>query len=254
MDTAFFNRTGFTSGWSYGEVNFYPKEGSDFWLKRVNPFYWTKHGRDRGQGRNERFLNTGIRFHFTRQGFVNIAYGRGREPWLGRQYKTGGGLNIFARAQILRWLDVNGSFNNGRAIYYDPVNPFQGYSRSSSFGTTLQPNQHLSQNIQYETVRFDRASHGDRVFDVHVVNLRTTYQFNRHFLARLIEQYDSSNHRVLTDLLASYEFVPGTVFHAGYGSLYERRDFQSGQLVPNGGDYMTVSRGLFFKASYLHRF
>src|SRR5438094_1825181 len=41
MDTAFYNRTGFTSGWSFGEINFYPKEGSDFWLKRAHPFYWT---------------------------------------------------------------------------------------------------------------------------------------------------------------------------------------------------------------------
>ena len=51
--------------------------------------------------------------------------------------------------------------------------------------------------------------------------------------------------RLLTDVLASYEFVPGTVFHAGYGSLLEK----------NGTpDYRTTTRGLFFKASYLYRF
>jgi hypothetical protein len=73
-------------------------------------------------------------------------------------------------------------------------------------------------------------------------------------LIRLLEQYDSSKQRLLTDLLASYEFVPGTVFHAGYGSLYEKRGFQNGAFVPNAGDFLTTSRGLFFKASYLHRF
>ena len=41
-------------------------------------------------------------------------------------------------------------------------------------------------------------------------------------IRRLLAQYDSSSHRVLTDFLAAYEFVPGTVFYAGYGSLYER--------------------------------
>jgi uncharacterized protein DUF5916/cellulose/xylan binding protein with CBM9 domain len=254
MDTAFFNRTGFTSGWSYGEVNFYPKEGSSFWLKRVNPFYFTKQGRDRVQDGNERFLNTGIRFHFTRQGYLDIAHSRGREPWLGRQFKTGGGINTFGRAQILRWLEINGGFDKNREIYYDPVDPFQGSSVSNSLGITLQPNRHFSQNIEYEAVRFSRASNGERVFTVNIVNLRTTYQFNRHFLARLIEQYDSARHRLLTDLLGSYEFAPGTVFHAGYGSLYEKRDFVAGRLLPNGGDYLTVSRGLFFKTSYLHRF
>ena len=103
-------------------------------------------------------------------------------------------------------------------------------------------------------VRFDRESTGERVYNVDIVNLRTTYQFNKHFLVRLIEEFDSSSHRLLTDLLASYEFVPGTVFHAGYGSVYEKRAFEDGVLVPNAGDYLTVNRGLFFKASYLHRF
>jgi hypothetical protein len=255
MDTAFVNRTGFTSGWSYGEVNFYPKEGTNFWLKRVNPYYWGKLGRDRIEGGDERFLNTGIRFHLTRQGYLQINQNRGQEPFAGREFKTGGGINLYGRGQVLRWLDINGGFNKGRSIYYDdPVDPFQGNSINNWFGVTLQPNQHFKQNIDVSTNRFNRASTGERVFTVHIVNLKTTYQFDRHFLVRLIEQYDSSKHRLLTDLLASYEFVPGTVLHAGYGSLHEKREFQDGRLLPDNGDLMAVSRGLFFKASYLHRF
>ncbi len=254
MDTAFYNRTGFTSGWSFGEVDFYPKEGRDFWLKRVHPFYLTKRGRDQVQDGNEDSANTGIRFDFTRQGFLNISHGWGHEPWLGRRFRNGRGVNIFGNVQILRWLHISGNVSKGREIYYDPLNPFQGTSSRSGFGITLQPNQHLNQNIDYNTVQFDRTADGTRVFSVDIVNLKTTYQFNKHFLIRLLEQYDSSTHRLLTDLLASYEFVPGTVLHAGYGSLYERRDFQAGRLLPNGGDFMTVSRGLFFKVSYLYRF
>jgi hypothetical protein len=65
---------------------------------------------------------------------------------------------------------------------------------------------------------------------------------------------------VLTDLLASYEFVPGTVFHAGYGSLYEK-GFGSVEPVPGLGNpadprdrFLMINRGLFLKASYLRRF
>ena len=236
MDTAFFNRVGFTSGWSYGELNFFPREGSNFWLKRVSFFYFGKLGHDRVQDGDERFLNGGVRFNFTRQGYLQVTQNRGREPWAGQEFDTGGGINIFGRGQVLRWLDINGSFNRNRAIYYDPVDPFQGNSASNSFGVTLQPDQHFNQNIQYERVWFDRASTGGRVFTVDIVNLRTTYQFNRHFLVRLIEQYDSSRQRLLTDLLGSYEFVPGTVLHAGYGSsvreaglLFQSGLFQSGR-------------------------
>jgi enoyl reductase-like protein len=85
---------------------------------------------------------------------------------------------------------------------------------------------------------------------VNILNSRTTYQFNKHFLARFIAQYDSSARRVLTDWLASYELVAGTVFHAGYGGLYEQAD----EPINTNGKYLMMNRGLFLKASYLHRF
>src|SRR5262245_1450960 len=222
MDTGFYNQTGFTSGWVYAEVNFYPKDTNRAWLKRVRPFFWTKDGHDQIQNGKQRFFLNGIRFHFTRQGFLSIQQAEGgREPWRDLQFKVGG-LNIFGNVQILRWLGLNGGAFRGSAIYYDAVNPFQGTQASYNFGFTLQPNQHINENISYNTVRFDRASNGERVYTVNIVNFRSTYQFNRHFLVRAIEQFDSSRRRLLSDLLASYEFVPGTVFHAGYGSLYEK--------------------------------
>jgi hypothetical protein len=244
MDTAFYNRTGFTSGWGYGELNFYPKDSSKAIVKRVNLFTWNKYGRDQVQDGNERFSLIGIRFNFTRQGFLRIDQGWGREPWMGMRFNNAR-TRVQGNAQLFSWLNVSGNFNKGWAIYYDPVDPFQGKSKSANIGFTLQPNQHISQNVNYNRVEFNRASDGQRVYTVNIVYLRSTYQFNKRFLVRAIEQFDSSRRRLLTDLLASYEFVPGTVFYAGYGSLYERV----------GADpYLTTNRGLFFKASYLYRF
>ena len=244
MDTAFYNRTGFTSGWGYGELNFYPKDSSKAIVKRVNLFTWNKYGRDQVQDGNDRFSLIGIRLNFTRQGFLRIDQGWGREPWMGMRFNNSR-TRIQGNAQLFSWLNVSGNFNKGWAVYYDPVDPFQGKSKSANIGFTLQPNEHFSQNVNYSRVEFDRASDGQRVYTVNIVYLRSTYQFNKRFLVRVIEQFDSSQRRLLTDLLASYEFVPGTVFYAGYGSLCERL----------GTDpYTTTSRGLFFKASYLYRF
>ena len=103
-------------------------------------------------------------------------------------------------------------------------------------------------------MRFNRVSTGERIYSVTIVNTKTTYQFDKHFLVRFLAQYDSSAKRVLTDLLASYEFVPGTVAHAGYGSLYEKDPQFSGAPPPTNRDYLMVNRGLFLKASYLRRF
>ena len=101
---------------------------------------------------------------------------------------------------------------------------------------------------------FRRADTRERVYDLDLVNTRTTFQFTKQFFLRGIVQYDSLRERVLTDLLASYELRPGTVAYAGYGSLYERRDFLEGEWVPSAGEYLTTRRGFFLKASYLYRF
>ena len=243
MDTAFYNRTGFSSVWSFSEVNFYPKSS---WLQRIHPFYFAKYGRDRIQQGDEDFLHTGIRFNVTRQGFFNFSHGRGHESWKGRKYKVGGDFNFFGNIRPLRWLSLFGSYSVGPAIFYDETAPFQGRTRNFSLETEVQPNQHLSQNIEFSRNRFWRPETGADVYAVNIVNSRTTWQFDKHFLVRMLARYDSSQDRVLTDFLGSYEFVPGTVFHAGYGSLYEKGFDSTG--------YRMINRGLFLKASYLRRF
>jgi hypothetical protein len=246
MDTAFYNRTGFTSVWSFSEVSFYPKSS---WLQRIHPFYFAKYGRDRIQNGDEDYLHTGIRFNVTRQGFLNFSHARGHESWKGTKYKVGSDFNFFGNMQPLRWLSLSGNYGGGPAIFYDEIAPFQGRARSYGIGTTVQPNQHLSQDLEFNRNRFWRPETGAEVYAVNIVNSRTTYQFDKHFLVRMLLQYDSSQRRVLTDFLGSYEFVPGTVFHAGYGSLYEK-----GFGLDERSRYLMINRGLFLKASYLRRF
>jgi hypothetical protein len=251
MDTAFYNRTGFTAGWSFGEINFYPRSGTDFWIQRIHPFYFTKIGHDEIQDGGEAFVNYGVRFNLTRQGFLNVSRSRGYEPWQGARYDVGQDINFFGRMQAFDWLELSGGSGIGPAIYYHPVDHFGGRSWFADFSVTFQPNQHLTQSLDANLIRFDRADTGERVFSVDILNSRTTYQFDKHFLIRFLARYDSSARRVLTDLLASYELVPGTVFHVGYGSLFEKRGGEGNLLVPVelGGQYLTVTRGVFLKAS-----
>jgi hypothetical protein len=254
MDTAFYNRTGFTAAWTYAEYSFYPKGGSNFWLQRVFPFFFGRAGHDRIQDGNDDFIHTGIRFNTSRQGFISLGYMNGHETWRGQRFRLAHTINAFGFLQPFRWLGVNVNYSGGYAIYYDFDNPFQGEQPSVGFGLDFQPNSHLSQNIDVNIVRFNRASNGERIYSVNIVNSKTTYQFDKHFLVRFLAQYDSSAKRLLTDLLASYEFVPGTVAHVGYGSLYEdSAEFLNRPPLAND-KYLMINRGLFLKASYLWRF
>jgi hypothetical protein len=243
MDTAFINRVGLTRGWQYQEVQFYP-DARFAWIKRIAPFFWVTRAQDRNQGGSEQFVLPGIRFNFTRQGNLRLDFGRGHETFAGRRFTTGQ-ASMSGEAQFTRWLNVGGRLSRGPGIFYDASEPFGGNSISRRIEVGLQPNANLSHNLSYDFVTFERPD-GTQVFDVHVVNLRNTYQFTPRFLIRAIAQFDSARRRVLGDVLASYELSPGTVVHAGYGSLMESRAVAQ--------PYEATARAFFFKASYLARF
>ena len=243
MDTAFVNRVGITRGWQYQAINFYPEKRFT-WIKRVNPFLWVQTGKDQLQGGTELWVMPALRFNFTRQGYLRVDTMRGHETFAHQRFTVG---RVFADggAQVTRWLSLGGTYNAGPSVFYDPVAPFQGRQRVLGARFGLQPNAKLNHNVSYRFVHFERESTGEKVFDVHILNLRNTYQFSPRFLVRAITNYDSARRRVLGDFLASYELAPGTVVHGGYGSLWER-------LEPT--PYQTTARAFFFKASYLAHF
>jgi hypothetical protein len=252
MQTAFINRVGITGGWGFAEYSFYPQK-TKRWLLRISPFSFTQGGRDRNAGGNELLQVTGIRGRFSRQGFVRIDRFDGFETWAGQRFDRAR-WRIQGGAQLYRWISADGQLFFGDGVFYDPESPFQGRTHDTRIGVTLQPSGRLSQAISYRRQSFDRASNFEHVYDLDLIYSRTTYQFSRQFFVRAIAQFDSSRHRVLTDFLSSYELRPGTVIFAGYGSLIERREFIDDEWQAGRGRYETSQRGLFFKASYLHRF
>lgn len=251
MQTAFINRVGITSGWGFAEYSFYP--GTPVWIRRVSLFSFTQGGHDSRAGGNELLEVFGMRFRFTRQGNLRIDRFEGFETWAGERFSRGR-WRANGNVQLYRWLSIDGQRSSGRAVFYDPDEPFAGHVRDARIGLTVQPTGRLSQSVSYRRVAFDRQTTGERVYDLGILFSRTTYQFTRQFFLRGIAQFDSSRHRVLTDFLASYELRPGTVVFAGYGSLLERRAFVDDRWTLGEGEYSTSQRGLFFKASYLHRF
>jgi hypothetical protein len=253
MATAFINRVGITGGWTFLNRSFYPDKKKYPWVRRISVVSFTKGGEDRNAGGGELFSVIGVQFHFTRQGFLRVQQSGGFEHWQDQRFQNGGS-QAFGFVQLFRWLALDGGLFAGRSVFYDSVDPFQGRSHNVSLNVTLQPTGRFSQNVGTEHVAFDREATGERVYTVTVVNSKSTYQFTRALALRAIAQYDSARRRVLTDFLSSYEPRPGTVVYIGYGSLLERRDFVDGRWIPGQGAYRTSQRGLFLKASYLHRF
>jgi hypothetical protein len=253
MDTAFYNRTGITGGWAYGGVNFYPDKDRAGWLKKINPFVFYQYVHDRVQGGDDLLQVYAVRANLTRNGSVRADVIDLQEAWAGSEFDQLF-YRLQASMQVTKWLYLSGQLRTGDSLYYDATEPFVGPSGLQSLTVTLQPSARFAQHVTVQRQTLDRPAPGGRVYDVFVVNAKTTYQFTTRFSVRGIVQYDSSRSRVLGDFLASYEVRPGTVFYAGYGALFEQRDYRDDAWVPGAGSYLTTNRGLFVKASYLHRF
>lgn len=78
------------------------------------------------------------------------------------------------------------------------------------------------------------------------------FQLNKYLFFRAILEHNSFRRRLTTDLLASFTYIPGTVVHIGYGSLYEKLEWRDGSYEP-ADRFLETKRGFFFKASYLWR-
>jgi len=124
MDTAFYIETELHIGWSFGEVNFYPKASGNFWLKRVHPSIGPSVDAMKFDG-NEGIFDTGIRLNFIRQGFLTISHGSGHEPWSASS-SDGGGINSYGQVQNLPLAQYQRQLRQGPArFYYDRVNHFK---------------------------------------------------------------------------------------------------------------------------------
>ncbi|NQU87913.1 MAG: hypothetical protein HQ541_19360 [Mariniphaga sp.] len=74
----------------------------------------------------------------------------------------------------------------------------------------------------------------------------------KYLFLRGIAEYNGHNNRLLTDMLLSFTYIPGTVGHISYGSVFHQTDpslsFFNDQRNP-----IELKRGIFIKLSYLIR-
>ncbi len=253
MDSAFYQRVGFNRVMAYVGPSFYPKRPD--WIKKINPFFFGYLLHDLGTGLDDRLALVAVRANFAKQSNLRFDFMSLREGWAGRGYDQAG-ARVQGYLQWTNWLFVQGQAFYGDSLYYDRERPFLGRMTSASASVILQPGVKLALSSSLSIDHFTR--HGALVYDAAVLNLRTTYQFNKFLFVRGIAQYDSYARKWLTDFLASFTYIPGTVVHLGYGVLYEKRGFDAaGEWLP-GDDvsarYYALKSGLFFKVSYLWRF
>lgn len=172
------------------------------------------------------------------------------EIFLGQRFQTGG-TDAVLRSQILKELLIQVSARTGYAIFYSP-DPYQGTSTSASAGITFQPWDDLTFECTYQYSDFNRSADSQRIYEISIGRSKLTYQLNRYLFFRGTVEYNTYRRKLLTDLLASFTYIPGTVLHVGYGSAHERIRWQGDTYLPDAR-LLETQRAFFLKASYLWR-
>jgi len=252
MNTAFYNRTGFTDGVGSVRFSLFPDPEKIEWLKKVTFAVTGTYLHDKTTEMDDSYVQINARLDFLKQAYFCTCYHFYTESWAGTSFDHTD-FNIHAGAQPTNWLNISLGLTTGTFIYYDPENPFLGDSPTYSISLEIQPNENFSQSFSYTYSFFDRESNGERIYDLNIINSKTTYQFDKYFFVRAIIKYDSYLERVLTDLLASYTLSPGTVLHLGYGSMHENLEWNNNEWITgsNMAKYYQTRQSIFFKMSYL---
>ena len=246
-DTGYLTRTGLTRFRGAVSSLLYPKSQV---LRRIALTLSSSQLRDHAYDLWETDNTAAVTFMLVRSSLVGITYTYANEIFLGERFRTSGwGFN--GRSQITNAVFFNLIFRGGQAIRYSE-SPFQGYGKRAQASLGYQPSAEFNWTLSLTYSDLFRESDKQKVYDYTIVRNRLIYQVNKYLFFRAVVEYNSYRKRLLTDLLASFLYIPGTVIQLGYGSLYEKLRWQDEAYVEADG-FLETRRGIFFKASYLWR-
>ena len=253
MATAFQNRVGISRFWLGIGPYIHVKIKQIPWLKRIVPYFHYAHLLDLGTKMKDISRVYGLYMNFRPKSELYLEYRVEDEAWKGIPLNKNYFIS-YGYIQLFKWLFLGLSSYHGEEIFYPGSPPYIGNQRNVDIGLTLEPNSKLKLGLDYSYADFKNKQTREKIYSVNIYNFQTTYQFNKYFFLRGILRYDSLQEKLLTDFLASFTLIPGTVVHFGYGALYLKNRWQNDRWMPGQGELLRMRDGLFFKASYLWRF
>ncbi len=251
MNSAFIDRIGISQGRLFLGPNFYTKIKGIKWIRKIQPWVLVKKLEDLYTDMDDTAFGGGVNVYFSNIGVMELSWHDEKEAWQYQDFRMRY-FHFWLYTQMFKWLRTQVYFWTGDQIYYDPVDPFMGKGPRGILELTIEPTPNLRMVTEWTFNNLSRKSNNEKIFSINVFNFTATYQFNRYFLLRSVLRYNDYEKKLLTDLLASFTLIPGTVMHLGYGSIYENKNWVNNEWVPGMGYHLTnMKNSLFLKLSYL---
>jgi hypothetical protein len=247
-ETGYVTRTGLTRFRSGAVWKLYPQSRI---LPRIDALVHSYHVVDKFSDLYETASSLDAQLKLLRNSSILVGYRYSTEIFLGERFSTSG-PRIKAESQFTKELFIKLQYNFNNKIRY-VENPYQGYGSDLSSEINYLPFENLHLNLSFIYSDFYRDSDKTKEYEYTIIRSRNVYQVNKYLFFRIIVEYNSFWKELTTDFLASFTYIPGTVIHVGYGSLYEKIQWIEGEYRPSD-NFLESQRGFFFKASYLWRF
>ena len=240
-------RTGLFTLGGFITPKFYPESG---FVRRFDVQLFSTHTRDELSNLWETFNQ--ISLSNVLQGGLNfsVRYSYATEVFLGQRFLTGGFM-ASGGGQFARQLNLSVSYRTGNAIFFS-TSPYQGTSNRATATVTYQPWNQFETNFSFTYSSFYRDADGFKIYEYPISRFKLTYQLNQYVFFRGITEVNNFRKQLLTDFLASFTYIPGTVAYLGYGSLYQKLKWENSAYVESS-QFLETKRGFFFKMSYLWR-
>ena len=248
-ETGYLTRNGIFTIAGLIKPKFYPDSS---FIRRIDIELFSAQTEDKPSGLWETYNYASGLFYIFGSQTARLKYTHSTEIFNGDKFKTGG-ITISYNGQLTKKFFIAFSYSKMKAIYYSSQ-PYQGKSDLFSSILVYKPTENIESYTNLIYSNFFRSSDNHFIYEYPILREKLTYQLNKYLFFRGIVEYNKFRRQLLTDFLVSFTYVPGTVMHLGYSSLYERTHWDEFQYrYVNTNDFREVQRGFFFKMSYLWR-
>jgi hypothetical protein len=241
------NRTGIVRFGSNFNPKFYPKKGL---IKRIDQTYYYGRIYDKGSKLSEYSIFFKNDFILPKSTLISFAANLSNEVYEAQKFDRSS-IRVEANSQLTKRLFVKGSLRFNKGIYYST--PEQGYGKSINGSVIIQASDKLNAEVSYIYSDLFSEETDVQFYNVHIPRAKITYQMNQYLFFRVITQYNNQTRNLAPNFLASFTYIPGTVVFLGYGSNYERKEWDGTDYI-DSNQFLETNSGFFFKASYLFRY
>ncbi|MBN2345532.1 MAG: carbohydrate binding family 9 domain-containing protein [Candidatus Aminicenantes bacterium] len=246
-ESGFLSRGGLTGIESQFGPKLYPKSS---FFRKVQPRLFGTVIRDHESGMSEAMGKLGVDLLLPGNASLTLEGWAASEIFLGRRFDTSQ-YRLIANSWLSKKLYLYLGFRRGNQVRY-AQEPFQGTGNSFACLCRYLPTNRLEWEFRLSYADLFAKADGSKAYDYTIVRNKFTYQLNKYLFFRGVLEYNDYYRKLLSDLLVSFTYIPGTVLQLGYGSLYEKYRWEENDYRPDDR-FLEMKRGLFFKASYLWR-